>query len=570
MTRPALVLTNYPLSTGFKSRIERHLGFVPGYLNVSELRQVPIPRLFLRMLSLRAPRVLIAVEDESSRAATPILGLLAAFVRAPRLAVIDFDLNEVPFGRFAALRAAVGVAVESVKAAGALMLAGRDVRRLSTASRVEGAVERYRNLAYLNCNMYIGIKAGGSVGHISGVANAFMDLGFTLQFFSVAGRLLVDGRAKYVPLAPPRTLAMPLEATHYRFDRLLDKRLTTELRRCPPDLIYQRISLGNYAGVRLARKLGVPLVVEYNGSEAWVAKNWGRPLRFHELAVATEELALRSADVVVTVSDVLGTELADRGIDRSRIVVYPNCIDPKMFDPARFSVLDRAEVRHGLGFERDDLVATFVGTFGQWHGVDVLAEAIRHLVDRDHEFLDRYRLRFALVGDGAKMPIVRATLGAVGASKYVRLAGLVPQTEAPRYLAASDLLLSPHVGNQDGSAFFGSPTKLFEYMAMGKAIVASDLDQIGQVLRPAIALPGAGAAPVGQPEKALAVLVPPGDTGSLIAAIRFCCENPAVRQLLGQNARVEALAKYTWHHHVKAILARLEAVRPARAGGGRR
>ncbi len=58
------------------------------------------------------------------------------------------------------------------------------------------------------------------------------------------------------------------------------------------------------------------------------------------------------------------------------------------------------------------------------------------------------------------------------------------QSEAPTYLAISDIVVSPTVPNPDGSPFFGSPTKLFEYMAMGKPIVASDLDQIGEVLTP--------------------------------------------------------------------------------------
>lgn len=562
---PDIVLTNYPLSKVFRDRIEAHLGGTPRYVNVTDLRQVSLWRLATGLLALRAPRVLVAAEDESTRAVLPVLRLLAALVRSPRLCTVDGVLVETQFGRLTALASAFGVLIESGKALLAVGLTRREAGRLARLPRAEHAVQRYAHAAYLNCNLYFGVKAGGSVGHISGVANALMDLGMSLDFFSVVGRLLVDERARYVALRPPATLAIPFEATHYRFDRGLDREILHALGGSRPDFIYQRMSGGNYAGVRLSRTLKIPLVLEYNGSEAWIAKNWGRPLRFHDLAVLVEDVCLRHADVVVTVSEVLGDELVSRGVERGRVVVYPNCIDPRMFDPALFPEADRLLLKRELGFEPGDLLATFIGTFGQWHGVDVLAQAIRRVIDEHRELLERWRLRFVLVGDGPKMSIVRELLADEDSARYVRLTGLVPQVQAPRYLAASDILLSPHVANQDGSAFFGSPTKLFEYMAMGKAIVASDLDQIGQVLRPAIAVSGAADAAVPAVTSELAVLVPPGDVAALIEGIRVCCENPALRLRLGGNARSVALATYTWRHHTQAILDRLLAVRPPAA-----
>src|SRR5207237_125725 len=80
---------------------------------------------------------------------------------------------------------------------------------------------------------------------------------------------------------------------------------------------------------------------------------------------------------------------------------------------------------------------------------------------------------------------------------------LVPQDDGPEHLAAADLLVSPHVTNPDGTPFFGSPTKLFEYMAMGRPIVASDLEQIGQTLE----------------HGRTAWLVPPGDVEALADAM---------------------------------------------------
>ena len=55
----------------------------------------------------------------------------------------------------------------------------------------------------------------------------------------------------------------------------------------------------------------------------------------------------------------------------------------------------------------------------------------------------------------------------------------MPHSAVPAYLDACAILLSPHVPMPAGSAFFGSPTKLFDYMAMEKAIAASRLDRFG-------------------------------------------------------------------------------------------
>jgi glycosyltransferase involved in cell wall biosynthesis len=166
---------------------------------------------------------------------------------------------------------------------------------------------------------------------------------------------------------------------------------------------------------------------------------------------------------------------------------------------------------------------------------------------------------FALVGVGVKMPIVRQTLLEADGASFYRLVGLVPQADAPGYLAASDILLSPHVENADGTSFFGSPTKLFEYMAMGKPIVASRLDQIAHVLDGSV---DAGNLPAefDRLTQAVGVLGQPGNIGELIAGIRFCVENPQWRTKLGANARARALARYTWAHHVDAILKGLERV----------
>ena len=227
----------------------------------------------------------------------------------------------------------------------------------------------------------------------------------------------------------------------------------------------------------------MPLVLEFNGSEVWAQRHWGERLRFEALGERVERASLRNAELVVVVSQALVEQAVERGARASGSSSTPTASTRYAFDPLRFTAEDRQRARAELDVPADADLLTFVGTFGTWHGTDILATAIRRLIDEDRAWLERRRVHFLYVGDGPLAPRVRSILGEGLGRPFVTLAGIRPQAETPRTLAASDILLSPHVPNPDGTPFFGSPTKLFEYMAMGKPIVASDLDQIGWVLK---------------------------------------------------------------------------------------
>src|SRR5204863_4239865 len=113
--------------------------------------------------------------------------------------------------------------------------------------------------------------------------------------------------------------------------------------------------------------------------------------------------------------------------------------------------------------------------FGPWHGVLALADAIALTPKAAN-------VHFLLIGDGSLRAEVESRLRASGDLDRVTFTGVVTHDHVPVLLDACDILVSPHVPLADGSEFFGSPTKLFEYMAMGKGIVASRLAQIGDVL----------------------------------------------------------------------------------------
>jgi glycosyltransferase involved in cell wall biosynthesis len=138
---------------------------------------------------------------------------------------------------------------------------------------------------------------------------------------------------------------------------------------------------------------------------------------------------------------------------------------------------------------------------------------------------------------------VREALARYRVGDAAVLTGLVPQAEGPVHLAACDVLASPHVPNPDGTAFFGSPTKLFEYMAMGKGIVAARLGQIGEVLA----------------HDETAWLVTPGDVEDLARGLKTLVDDVPRRERLGTAARREVVAKHSWLEHTRKIIEALKA-----------
>jgi glycosyltransferase involved in cell wall biosynthesis len=311
-----------------------------------------------------------------------------------------------------------------------------------------------------------------------------------------------------------------------------------------PRVIYQRHGKFVAAGAILARLLDVPLALEYQNPEYWWAKTW-RGSRFLRLLEQIEDLAVASASIIVVVSNTLRKELIEKGIAADRIIVNPAAVSPERFRPSE----KRKRTREELGFGSDEVVVAFVGSFYQWHGIDVLGKAIGLLAEGRRQSCVGRRLRFLLVGDGPLRGDLELALREANASNDVTFTGAAAAERVPALMDAADILVAPTVP-MPGKPFFGSPSKLFEYMAMGKAIVASDLDQLGDILE----------------HRKTAWLVPPNDHVRLAEAIEFLAEDHGLCLHLGRNARAAVLQRYTWHHNAARLLGAVARLQGASHG----
>src|SRR3984885_4905010 len=298
------------------------------------------------------------------------------------------------------------------------------------------------------------------------------------------------------------------EAAMLSYNLTFTRGVQTYLASASPGAFYQRHCRFSIAGALLSRRLKVPLILEYNGPEGWIADHWD-PTPFRSWVRLCEEVSLRCATRIIVVSEALRAELTQRGIPADRIRVNPNAVDPEYFCPGR----RRESGRRELGVEPDEVLVGFAGSFSLWHGIEVLEQTIVRLLGNQAPT----RLRFVLMGNGLLHGAMRSALAAYEKTGDVIFTGSVPSNKVVEYLDASDILVSPHIPMPDGSRFFGSPTKIFEYMAMGKGIVASRLEQIAEVLE----------------HERTALLVTPGDVDELAGAILDLAVNPEKRGALG-------------------------------------
>jgi glycosyltransferase involved in cell wall biosynthesis len=279
--------------------------------------------------------------------------------------------------------------------------------------------------------------------------------------------------------------------------------------------------------VRLPRSARTPLVYEAHGIAAVVAAALpdllthapaASPFKLRRLE-RRDARVWRDAEGYVTITAGLATELTRRFGARDRIAVVP--------DGVRLQTIASVDAES----QRDPAHAFTIGYAGHlypWKGVDLVVEAVTAIPGA----------RGLIVGghDGeADLQRLRMSAERLDCAARITFTGALPPPDVASRLREADVLLLPNPASAISTSFT-SPLKLFEYMASGKPIVASDLPAIREVLR----------------DGDNALLVPPADPPALTAAIRRLMDDPALAEALASRARVDAL-EYTWDRRAERL-----------------
>ncbi len=295
----------------------------------------------------------------------------------------------------------------------------------------------------------------------------------------------------------PKFLYETMEFCYCFYDYVL---LSRAIRRFQPDCIYERYNLFLPSGVWASKRFDLPLLLEVN-APLLDERDKYHGISLKKLAAWTERKAWCGADYVLPVTRVLADMVKRTGVTEDRIAVIPNGINLDRFDGAPEPEAQKS--RLGL---QGKTVLGFVGFMREWHGLDKLLQALQETDESVH---------LLLVGDGPARALIERSAAELGVAHRVTITGVINRESVRDYIAAFDVALQPDVVR------YASPLKLFEYLAMGRAIVAPATPNIQEILE----------------DGDNAVLFDVDSAEQFKDAVKRVCSDAALRARLGEAAR---------------------------------
>ncbi|QIM63396.1 glycosyl transferase family 1 [Pasteurellaceae bacterium Orientalotternb1] len=294
------------------------------------------------------------------------------------------------------------------------------------------------------------------------------------------------------------------------------------------DLIYERYSLWSHAGMSFAKKHGCVGILEVNAPLIEEQKKH-RELPLEEEAQAVAESVFANADAMIAVSPGVKRYLETFEKAKEKVHVIANGVALSRFAKA---AADNSQ-RLSQFVEQDEMkipTIGFLGTLKPWHGVSILVQAWAILRQRG------YHARLLIVGDGPQYQVLNDEIEQLGLLEHVHFTGAVAPDSVPEWLAKMDIAVAPYPSMEQ---FYFSPLKIYEYMAAGLPIIATQVGHLDSVIDNGYN----------------GVLIAPDDPSKMADGIEEIFTDPVKAQQLGQNARFTAEQYHSWLSVVERILA---------------
>jgi len=287
-----------------------------------------------------------------------------------------------------------------------------------------------------------------------------------------------------------------------------------------PDCIYERYNLFLPSGIWAKKIFNLPLILEVN-SPLFNERDENEGVSSKNLALWTENFVWRSADYVLPVTAVLAEIIKSRNVSENKIHVIPNGINKVKFF---CQTIDNNAVKNKFNLQ-NKLILGFTGFVREWHRLDIVIDAIKVHENENWHLL--------LVGDGPVRASLEEQAKKLDIIDRITFTGLISRDQMPEYVAAFDIALQPEV------VPYASPLKLFEYMALGKAILAPDRPNIKEILT----------------DKENSLLFLPEKEGDFLGKLELLAQSSDLQKKLGLAA-MEAVSNkgLYWQENSKKII----------------
>ena len=314
--------------------------------------------------------------------------------------------------------------------------------------------------------------------------------------------------------------------------RSLERQVEMAAREIRPDIIHAHSPvLVGLPALRVARRLGLGFVYEIRDlwENASVDRGrFGAESPMYRVARKLETHVISRADAVVTICELLKTELQPRASRPDKVHVVANGVDTNAFAPQTAN----AQLKERWKLSGKEVIL-YAGTFQPYEGLDLLVRAIGHIVrsrPSAHLVIVGGSAGFAH-GAGSVTPEERELLAIVretGATEHVTFTGRIPHAEVKDMYAMADVLAYPR--RLTRTTALTTPLKPLEAMAMAKAVVVSDVAPMLELVR----------------DGQTGLTFKAGDVSDLASKLTKLLRNAALRDQLGQNAREWAVRERQW------------------------
>lgn len=285
------------------------------------------------------------------------------------------------------------------------------------------------------------------------------------------------------------------------------------------DLVYERYAFFMIAGSMLARRRGIPFVLEAN--EVSGIAHRARPQSYPRLCAWFERFLFERCTGIHTVSSRLKQMILDQGVADARVHVVPNA-----FDVAKIKTHGKNPALVERYQLQNKLVLGFAGWFDRWDRLDFFVDVFGEL-RKTHD-----NLHLLLIGDGPVLAEIRKIIARDDLGPHVTLTGPVTRDRIYEYLSLIDIAVLPHSND------FGSPVVMFEFMGLKIPVVAPRLPPIMDV----------------HISGKTGMLFDPLDVAQCRQAIEQFVMAPELRHQIAQRAYQKLQSDHTWQRNAALIL----------------